>query len=551
MGWILRQPRELLFALGAAVSVAVIGPLGIFLDNPGAADLSDLAPSMAVLISVALTVPVFFYRLGSLGERIALAFPIMLFAFFKFLGFYGAAIFLGLKDSVAVSAAVIGLLFVCAASTAPFRRVNRERIILFVFVVSGAAAAASMTFSLYEIIKRKPIGLMVAEELTKVIATPTAAADDDLPDIIYIVPDRYASSTVLREAFGFDSEVFLNALEQRGFHYVKNARANYAKTVESLASTLNMTDLEPLFQVMPADSTDRGPLHVMIEDNAVQRVLRSIGYQYVHLGNWWEPTRINKNAHKNYYGQRGFSNLSEFDRTLLATTPLPWVERHFGKGQTKECRRLRSQLDYLEEIRARAEDGPIFVFAHLTIPHDPITMDAEGNCIKPVSYPGSGISWGEFKGNYVAYVEQFNRRILEIFDANRSVDRGRSMIFVIQSDEGPYPRRLREQPFMNMHGFGLDEMRMKFGILNAIYWDSSRYGRPYLTQTPINNWRIIFSKIASLEIPLVTDQRSVVFRNDHYVYDVKDVTEVLADPESNVSALLKAETHPAEALTPR
>lgn len=530
-----RAPRELLFALGASVSVAVMGPLGIFLDNPGASDLFDLAPSVVVLATAALALPVVVYQLGPMGQRIALAFPIMFFAFFKFLGFYGAALLLGFNGAAAVAAAIVGLLFVCIASVAPFRRVNRERIILVAFIVFGAAAAGSVVFSACEILKRRPIGLMIAAELTKAVTTPTAVAAGDLPDIIYIVPDRYASSTVLLEEFGFDNKTFLNALQQRGFHYVENARTNYVKTVESLASTLNMTDLDPLFQVMSPDSTDRSPLHLMIEDNAVQRFLKSLGYKYIHLGNWWEPTRINKNAHQNYYGYRGLSNLSEFDRTLLATTPLPWIERYFGNGQTKECRRLQSQLDYLEKIRARAEDGPIFVFAHLTIPHDPITMDAEGNCIQPVSYPGSGISWDEFKKAHVAYVKHLNRRLLEIFDANRTMDRDRGMIFVIQSDEGPYPRRLREQPFMNMHGFDFEEMRMKFGILNAIYWDSSRYGRPYLTQTPINNWRIIFSKITDLEIPLVTDQKSVVFHNDRYVYDVKDVTEVFAEQEATVA----------------
>ncbi len=39
----------------------------------------------------------------------------------------------------------------------------------------------------------------------------------DLPDVYYIILDRYAGPTALEETYGFDNEPFLTALEERGF----------------------------------------------------------------------------------------------------------------------------------------------------------------------------------------------------------------------------------------------------------------------------------------------------------------------------------------------
>lgn len=168
----------------------------------------------------------------------------------------------------------------------------------------------------------------------------------------------------------------------------------------------------------------------------------------------------------------------------------------------------------------------MFVFAHLTMPHDPVTMDEAGRCIPHVYYPGPGATWDTYRAAYAGYVRYLNARLIEIFDANRAFDNGRDMIFVIQADEGPYPKRLHLDGEMNLHDFTNDEIRIKFGIINAIYWDADQYGRPYATATPINNWRIILSKISGLDMPLIEDERSILYRSDEFAYDGKDVTAV-------------------------
>jgi len=54
------------------------------------------------------------------------------------------------------------------------------------------------------------------------------------------VLDRYANVGTLAEVYGFDNSGFLNQLGAEGFYVANESCANYVRTSESLASSLNM-----------------------------------------------------------------------------------------------------------------------------------------------------------------------------------------------------------------------------------------------------------------------------------------------------------------------
>jgi hypothetical protein len=527
--------RAAAYAAGASAAVVVMAATGVMIDNPGEIALPDTFRSLAALMAVATAIPLVL-SVGPL-RLVGLAFPLMLFAVFKFVGLYTAAEAIGLQDLAAVAAGCFTLALLCAACVEPYRRRDPAKVSAFVFVIAASAAAASAGGVALDYSKRKPRAQAALAEIQDAafgeasrLPSPAcarrecAAPKDALPDIIYIVPDRYGSEAALAQ-FDYDNRPFLAALEAQGFHVAPDARSNYPKTFQSLASSLNMADLDPLFAAMGPASKDKTPLYALIRDNAVQRTLRGLGYSYLHFGNWWEATRKSPYADENVYGLDNiWSKLNEFEHALLRTTPAAWIATYGGFVDRRECERLKTQLDRLERVREE-RDGPVFVFAHLTIPHDPITMDKEGRCTPHVYYPGPHSNWGSYRAAYAGYLSWLNGRLLEIFDANRASERG--LIFVVQADEGPYPRRLHLDGEMNMHEFTDEEIRAKFGIINAIYWDPEDYGPPSLTQTPINNWRIILSKITGAEIPLIEDERSILFKSDEFAWDGRDVTALL------------------------
>lgn len=71
-------------------------------------------------------------------------------------------------------------------------------------------------------------------------ATPKVHDSSTHPDIYYIIPDGYPSDSWLLEAMNYDNSAFTKALRDRGFIVVDHAQSNYALTLLSLASTVNM-----------------------------------------------------------------------------------------------------------------------------------------------------------------------------------------------------------------------------------------------------------------------------------------------------------------------
>jgi hypothetical protein len=522
-----RFDRAAMMTIGASAAAAIMPAAAIVLDNPGEIAANDVARPLVFLVGAAVFIPAALFAIGGAGRLAALAFPIALFAFFKFTGFYTLAEFAGLQGAGAAIAGSFGFAAICVAAADVFRRRDALKLASFAFAVFGAIAAGSGAMAAFALFNAKGSQWSVVSRIIAGSPEPDFDAGAS-PDIIYIVPDRYGSQDVLASMFEFDNSQFLGALAERGFYVRRDARSNYAKTVASLASTLNMMDLSPLAEAVGADSSDRSPLHEIIRDNAAQRTLKSAGYAYVHFGSWWEPTRRNPHADANVYGiDTAWSGLSEFERTLLRYTPLSWIATDGASAERRECERLKSQLDRLETVRKNAS-GPVFAFAHLTLPHEPITMNRDGECIEHIYFPSRRTNWEQYKSAYRDYVAYLNERLIDVFDANKAAESGRGMIFVIQADEGPFPRRLELDLDMNMHDFNNDEIRQKFGIINAVYWDADRYGPPYLSETPINNWRLILSKISGETAPLIADERSFLMRSEKRVYDMKDVTDVFA-----------------------
>ena len=148
-------------------------------------------------------------------------------------------------------------------------------------------------------------------------------ADENLPHIIYIVPDRYASNENLRSLYDYSNASFTSELEARGFHVWDDQYANYPKTFMSLASTLNADYLDALTQQIPRKATSYSYLSPLIRDFAVRRALHARGYDYTHVGAWWTPTKANPLADNNFSDQRlPFNQLTQ---VYIGYTPLVFL----------------------------------------------------------------------------------------------------------------------------------------------------------------------------------------------------------------------------------
>lgn len=535
---------ESLFWAGASLFVMLGLIFGLMYGNLDSVRLHDVARSLAVLLPLSVFATLLLMAIHRPLGRIFPAAIALYFSFYDINEFFQK---FGLADVLSFTVILLCLL----ALYIMFRFVDGLRFSLYTFVVTAAMASVTLfaiTPSLFHDPPPRIDAYFEKESLAAVSAY--RGGSSDLPDIIYVVPDRYASRSTLRTEFDFDNSAFYAELRKRGFFVFEDSWANYPKTFQSMASTLNSGYLQDFTKTYGADSSDQRPIYQVLENNVVQDRLRKLGYRFHNYGNWWEPTRINRWAAVNYQGYPpdSLQNLSNFERVLLQKTPTMKIARKIARffidaedkaEDNLECGRIKRKLRRIREVGNQAQ--PVFVLAHLLIPHYPFLMNAAGQCLdKPLLYFGKkDATWNKFKAAYVEYLKYFNSAILEIIDEQlrRRGRTGRKLLFVLQADEGPFPKKYLGDVFdrYDFSRFSQREIKMKTGIINALLLpDSLRRDIPKLV-TPVNNWRIIFNALTGSKMNLLPD-KIFIYPTKKNIFNFCEVTDIVTKPDAAISS---------------
>lgn len=357
------------------------------------------------------------------------------------------------------------------------------------------------------------VSVTAPEPVSAATSVHVAASDGPKRDIYYVILDRYSNEETLQRIYGYDNGPFIRELERRGFVVAHDAWANYFKTALSLTSSLSMDYLDG-----PALEAQDGPwsfepLHKALRGRlAVPATLKSLGYEYVHIANDWEPTATNVDADH----VLRFANGAEFSNALLATTAwsitqpieppsdLTTVETDMIEMGYREMARAHTlyQLDRLDDASRRP--GPTYVFAHLLLPHTPWRFNADG------SFPSAQeLATRGDHASYLQQVEYANARILAWLDRVLAAPEDQQPIVILQADEGQFPDRYaRDQVDFDWLSATPDEIQWKFGILNAVHLpgvDARAVGFTDRT-SPVNEFRIVFNAYFGADLPLLPDR---------------------------------------------
>ena len=340
-------------------------------------------------------------------------------------------------------------------------------------------------------------------------------------DVYYLVFDRYGSNWSLERNFGIVNEELPTWLERHGFQVVPGARANYASTDLSLASTLNLRFLDHLTETFGRDTDDRAPVRNLLQRHEVGRFLQSQGYRYFHLGSWWEPTASNEIAD----AVLRYDERSEFGSVLHETTILPYLERALFGPQESNAelgeRHRQITLYQLRQLeRLRHEPGRKFVLAHMLLPHPPYVFRADGSAIPEGGLPG--------KTDLDLTAEQLeftNAQIRSLVSRLLEGPPSSHPIIVIQADEGPHVCELPSCPTERQ-----DRLGVRFGILGAYYLpDADTELSP--DHSAVNTFRLVLSEYFGADLPPLPN-RSYSSPPER-IYDFEDVTELLPLPGSD------------------
>lgn len=362
----------------------------------------------------------------------------------------------------------------------------------------------------YEVAERKQ-GQKSGIWLNMEIRQPTALEQKQTkPDIYYLIFDRYAGSSNLKEFYNYDNSEFVKFLTDRKFYVAEKSHANYSITFLSLASSLNMC----YFDLDGGDRgmfpRDRTRFYRLLQDNSVLKFLKARNYKTIHIGSWYGPTRENKAADVNINYDK--FQLFGLPRLLLNySMAYPLLNKLFSL-EDEDRIRVMSELDQLYKIPQMNE--PKFVFAHMLIPHDPYVFDRNGT--KPTRLQLKSL--GE-DGNYLNQLIYTNSIIIGLVDTILSKSKTPPII-IIQSDEGPYLNQ--EEKYKS---FDPKAIRKRTGILNAYYFPGALKQKLYPAITPVNTFRMVFNNYLNGNFKLLVD-RFYYIGNTKRPFDITDVTNL-------------------------
>jgi hypothetical protein len=268
------------------------------------------------------------------------------------------------------------------------------------------------------------------------------AAAQDRPNIYVIILDKYTGARSLRANFGFDNQPFLDSLKTRGFLIPRTPRSNYIQTHLALAAMLNwhLLDDRPV-HLKSWDGALATDVEA-IEDNRTWRYLRGLGYRFVFLPSAYPGTRRNRfadlqlprpNKVVDEFGQVWFRNTALLPAAVLWCRRVGCHSNNFPYAPAPAA-----LIDWKFEQLATLPDssGPLFVFAHLLVPHEPYVYNADCSHRDPL-WPRTATE-ADGPAARVAYIQQIqcvNSKLLRLTSELLARSK-KPPIIILQADHG-------------------------------------------------------------------------------------------------------------------
>ena len=350
---------------------------------------------------------------------------------------------------------------------------------------------------------------------------PTLSSDlfnSDLetsPDIYYIVLDEYAGSRTLQNYFDFDNSQFTSFLQNNGFYVSSNSNSNYLVTALAVPSVMQMNYLHLL-----TSSNSPNSFSITSEsyqENNVMKFFNEHGYTTVHIYGG-----ILQKINSADYNLCSDLAVTDFHTMLIQTTILWPIQKYQFIYDLNEIR-----LCSLTELSSAYKkfDEPMFVFAHIKLPHDPFTLDSNGENIIPKKID-LGITSGGDKAGYLNQLKFTNSKIIEIIPQIISNSKSPPVI-IIQSDHGiRFELNSITSENTSISESDAEIIQRSFNNFNAVYFPDGDYSLMYDDFTPVNTFRIIFNKYFNSELDILDDMMFMSFGTKQPdLYDVSSLVD--------------------------
>ena len=337
---------------------------------------------------------------------------------------------------------------------------------------------------------------------------------DKYPDIYYIILDEYAGEEILNNSFNYNNNNFINFLDSNGFHILKQTTSNYPYSFLSISSALNMNYVNFFSEEVGIESQDRRLAYKLFHDNRVMQLFESNGYSTVNFNSGWGPTTAIKMADQNMCTQEHYFS-SEMLIGLLSNSMLNPIYVDLLLPVDRE--RVLCIFSELSELQFKTEK-PLFVLAHIMLPHGPYVWGPDGEHKKI-----NTLNKSEVEDNKQGYIDQLtftNKMIQEVIEKIVENDK-RSEIIIIQSDHGASIPMDWENPTEQMQYERLSN-------INYIMLPDVNDNLLEDTLTPVNVFRVLLNNYFNTNFELLENR--VYYSEYDKPFNFTEITYMFEDP---------------------
>jgi hypothetical protein len=203
---------------------------------------------------------------------------------------------------------------------------------------------------------------------------------DGSPDIFVYLLDGYPGASAAAQAPSFDATAFPSALRDRGFTVHADSRSNYLLTRLVLPTmfesrhVVDIPELAPPFG--PDQAVDARRLRGLLERSSGLAAIRGAGYDVM-----WISCGASHLDIRTVDRRIEAAGPSELEVVLLRQSGLGTLLQVLDpSGYSQMIRdRMSAALQTAVELAREPHDRPRFVFVHVSLPHPPTVLRADGS----------------------------------------------------------------------------------------------------------------------------------------------------------------------------
>ena len=348
--------------------------------------------------------------------------------------------------------------------------------------------------------------------------------NQELPDVYYLILDEYARNDALIDYHDFSNHELTEFLENKGFHIAKNSFANYPMSVQSIPAIMNMDYINFLADEIGTEVRNYKPLNEknygLYPNNMVIKNFKEMDYKIITFNTFALHLHENPLSDKTFCHRDKFLLDNRLVDVLARTSIFGYYVERWAEGELRQA-----TLCAFENFADAGNvfDEPVFVWAHVMLPHPPWIFGPNGEEITPgkplliTDNPEFRDSGWEPKIQYIQQVQFANKKTIEVIE--NILENNKNVIIIIQGDHGT----AWETNWMDP---SKDDAWQRLRNFDAIYFpDEDKRVQLNDDRTLVNTFRIVFNSYFGSDYEIL--ENKMYWGWNAKPYHFEDVTNYL------------------------